>query len=209
MPLSISHIAEDIFARMANERRDAFLEVTGLAAEADTAFIHSLPELATCEAQIEPVGGRAFDGASRVDVVVRLRPGVAAAFELKLGTTRLSKRRFDNEWFQPCAPSHADRRWSGNVMAVLDRRFENHVADELAVRTGGERLQLIRPWFLVARKAVLQALCNDPPAFGSAVRQLAFEDVVACFGGRDAFNLLVRSMLDINYFDEWVLNDAG
>ncbi len=94
-------------------------------------------------------------------------------------------------------------------MAVLDRRFGNYVADGLAVRAGGERLQLIRPWFLVARKAVLQALCNDPPNFGSAVRQLAFEDVVACFGGRDAFNLLVRSMLDIDYFDEWVLNDAG
>lgn len=209
MALSISHIAEDIFARMANEKRDAFLEVTGLAAEADTAFVHALPELASCEAQIEPMGGRSFDGASRVDVVVRLRPGVAAGFELKLGTARLTKRRFDGEWLQPCAPSHADRRWSGNVMAALDRRFGNHVADELAVKVDGERLQLIRPWFLVARKGVLKALRNDPPSFGSAVRQLAFEDVVAHFGGREAFNLLVRSMLDVDYFEEWVLNDAG
>lgn len=209
MALSISHIAEDIFVRMVNEKRDAFLEVTGLAVEADIEFVHALPELATREATIEPVGGRAFDGASRVDVIVRLRPGIAAGFELKLGTTRLTKRRFDDEWLQPCAPSHADRRWRGTVMAVLDRRFGDHVADQLVVRADQECLQLIRPWFLVARKGILRALRNDPPNFGSAVRQLAFEDVVTSFGGRDAFNLLVRRMLDIDYFEEWALNDAG
>ena len=94
-------------------------------------------------------------------------------------------------------------------MAVLDRRFEGHTVTELAVRAGGERLELIRPWFFVARRAVLKAWKSNPPSFGSAVRQLAFEDIVAGFGGREAFNQLVRGMLEVDYFEEWVLNDAG
>jgi hypothetical protein len=74
----------------------------------------------------------------------RLRPGVATAFELKLGLTWLTKTRLDDEWLQPCVSSHGGRRWSGNVIAVLDRRFPNEAVTELVARTATERLKLTR-----------------------------------------------------------------
>jgi len=192
---------------MINHARESFLETTGLDVEADSTFIRSARELATCEANFEPVCGRTFDGACRVDVVVRLRPGMAAAFELKLGTTRLTKSRVDGEWLPPCLPSHGGRRWRGNVMAVLERRFLGATVDTLSVRTTNERLTLIHPWFLVARGSVLRAWKGDPPSFSSAVRQVAFEDIVSSFGNAEAFNRLVQGMLDIDFYNEWVASD--
>jgi len=40
---------------------------------------------------------------------------------------------------------------------------------------------------------------------------IAFEDVVAGFGGETSFNQLVQGMLDINFYKEWVAStpDAG
>jgi hypothetical protein len=207
MPLSLSHMAEDIFASMINHTREPFLELTGLKAIADPVFVHAVPELATCEVGFEPVCGRAFDGASRVDVIVRLRPGVATAFELKVGTTRVTKTRVDDEWLRPCVPSHADRRWRGNVMAVLERRFDGVSVETLRVRSHTERLALIQPWFFVARRCVLRAWKHNPPRFSAAVRQIAFEDVVDAFGNEETFNGLVRGMLAINYYKEWIARD--
>lgn len=209
MPPSLSHFAEDIFAEMANRSREAFIEATGLSAEADPAFVRSVSELAICEATFEPVCDRIFDGACRVDVAVRVRPGAAAAFELKLGATRITKTRVDDEWLQPCTPSHGGRRWKGNVIAVLDRRFEGAAVETLGIRIGSnaERLELIRPWCFVARRRILNAWRNSPPSFSSGARLIAFEDVVAAFGGAEAFNGLVCGMLDINFYDEWVARD--
>lgn len=210
MGFSLSHIAEDVFAAMVNAERSAFLRTSGLEAAADRTFVQSVSELATCEAQFEPVGGRSFDGACRVDVVVRVRPGEGVAFELKLGNTRLTKTRVDKEWLKTCVPSsHKDNRWSGNVLAVLDRRIHNQDDVELVVRTNGERLRLIRPWYFVARRAVLNAWSADPPSFSPNVRQLPFEQIVASFGGPDSFNQLVRKMVNIDYFTAWGLNEAG
>lgn len=207
MPLSLSHLAEDIVAAMANERRVAFIQAVGLGADTSPEFIESIPILATCEAQFDPVADRSFDGACRVDVVVRVRPGFAAAFELKLGTNRLTRARVDEEWLPPCTPSHQDRRWKGNVMAVLERRFAGTTVERLVVSADGERLELITPWYVIARRKVLNGWKRAPPQFSGAVRQVAFEDIVAGFGDPQAFNELIRRLLKIDYYDQWVAHD--
>jgi len=207
MTLSLSHVAECVLARIANQRRDAFMRVTGLAEDAEAEFIRDIPELASCEAHIEPVSGRAFDGACRVDVVVRIHPGAATACELKLGTTGLGKTRV-NKWLRPCMPSHGNRRWSGNAMAVLERQFSETFSGDLIARVGQERLRLTPAWVVVARRQVLRQWEKDPPNFSGAVRKVAFEDIVERFGGRQPFNALIREMLDVDYFEQWVLGES-
>jgi len=92
--------------KMVNRGREAVVSLFGLEDDVDSSFISSTRELATHDVPLAPIGGRSFDGASRVDVVVRYRPGMAVAVELKLGTTRLSRTRIDEEWLAPCGPSH-------------------------------------------------------------------------------------------------------
>lgn len=92
-------------------------------------------------------------------------------------------------------------------MAVLERRFTDTSVERLVVNVAGERLELIRPWFVVTRRKVLEAWKRNSPAFSDAVRQVAFEDVVAGFGGGAAFNELVRRLLEIDYYNEWVAHD--
>jgi hypothetical protein len=135
---------------------------------------------------------------------------VATAFELKLGTTRLSKTRVDDEWLACCTSSHNDRRWKGNMMAILDRRFSLPVDGDLTVELDGARHILTPTWFLVARRSTLSAWEGAGPAFSENVRRLAFEDVVDGFGGREPFNALVAEILAIDFYREWVLgNDTA
>jgi hypothetical protein len=132
---------------------------------------------------------------------------VATAFELKLGTTRLSKSRVDDEWLACCTSSHNDERWKGNMMAILDRRFSLPVDGDLTVELDGARHVLTPTWFLVARRSTLSAWKSACPAFSENVRRLAFEDVVEGFGGREPFNALVAEILAIDFYREWALGD--
>ena len=205
MTISLTHFAETIFAAMVNEHREAFLSLCKLADVADLKYVRTVKTLASCEAKLEPYGGKAFDGASRVDVVVRLRKDHAAAFELKLGLTRLNEKRVD-EWMQQCQTSHEGRRWRGNMMAILERRFPKPMAGELTAIVGEEQLRLERDWFVVARRVILQPWKdNDVLSKASShIKSLAFEDVVENFGGKEAFNDLIRRMLEIDFYDEWI-----
>ncbi len=214
MAVSLTHIAEPIFAAIVNRIREPFLDLCGLREQADLDFVRSVPELATCEAKLEPLGSRSFDGASRVDVLVRLRKGHAVAFELKLGTTRLSRSRIDEEWLRTCVPTHDNQRWGGNMMAILDRRFSESVPDELfaTIETGKgrsrERLLLSRFWFVVTRDEILSQWHTSSPSFSEFVRYCSFEDVVNRFGSQAEFNSLVHEMLNFDYHSVWKL-DSG
>ena len=171
---------------------------------------------AFCEVGLTPYAGRAFDGAARVDVIVALSDGRAVPFELKLGSTRLTKSRVDTEWLAECQPSHADSRWSGNMMAILERKFSG-VSDpcelvatvaQLAV-TVARTFVLTRDWFVVARRSVISRWKRAPPAFSSNARLLAFEDIVDDLGGKVAFNALVRPQLDdLDFYDTWLATDG-
>ncbi len=204
MPIALTHIGEEVFAALVNKQRDAFLDFCGLTDEADADFVKAVPELAACEVRFEPFGGRVFDGASRVDVVVRLRRDRAVPFELKLGSTRLNKARINDEWLAPCQPSsHTDRRWKGNVMAILDRRFSVPVPDDLIVKIEGEPITLTRNWFVITRRQTPKAWETSPPGFAEHVRFRAFKDVVDRCGGQNAFNPMIPEMLDFDFYSKW------
>jgi hypothetical protein len=207
--LSLTHLAESLFATMANENRMPFLSVCGLTEFANLDYVASVSDFAFCEGTLDRFGGRAFDGASRVDVVVRLRAGAAAAFELKLGETRLAKTRVDEEWLRPCEPSHDGRRWRGNMMAILDRRFLGPVPQDLFVTTTRDKVVLERDWFVVARQGTLDSWKTSPPNFGPHVRQVSFENVVHKLGGKDAFNGLVRRELEMDFYEDWIAAARG
>jgi hypothetical protein len=164
MNISLWHVAGVLFAEMVNRRRDEFFTLPALDQLADPEFVRAAKKIASCEVPLASFLGKTFDGAGRIDVAVRMRPGEATAFELKLGTTRLSKTRVDEEWLARCASSHGGRRWAGNMMAILDRRFPKPVAEELAAEVDGERLVLTPTWFVVAKRATLAAWQNLPPA---------------------------------------------
>ena len=208
MPLSLTHLAESLFVEMANQKRSAFLSVCGLTEFADLDYVARVPEFAFCEGRLARFGDRIFDGASRVDVVVRLRAGTAAAFELKLGTTGLAKTNVE-KWLKHCAVSHGGRRWKGSMMAILDRRFPKPVPQNLFVKTTDDQVLLERDWFVVARQRTLNSWKNSPPNFGDHARQVSFESVVHELGGKSAFNALVRKQLEIDFYDAWIASTKG
>ena len=205
--LSLSHVGEEIFAELINRRPESFLQVCGLVREADLDFMRQAP-VALCEVPFAQVDGKSFDGACRVDVVVRLRPDLAFPIELKLGHTRLSKQRFDREWLQFCKPSHGGRRWRGSVMAALDRRFSTPTTQELAMRVNQSVCMLTENWLLVVRRAVLDGWRENPPGLSQRGMVKSFEELVEALGGRTALNSVVRDVLgDRDFFADWGLSD--
>jgi hypothetical protein len=205
MTLSLTHLGESLFAAMINQQRESLLSLPGLRELVSSEFALSEPRIAFPETPLGRFDDRAFDGACRIDVAVLLKPDAATAFELKLGGTRLSAQRVNEEWLAPCATSHGGQRWKGNVMAVLDRRFSEPVDDQLTVTIGGRTLPLTPEWFIVARKETVNSWQRLRPSFSRNVGLIAFEDVVEGFGGEEPFNRLVREMLDVNFYREWVV----
>src|SRR5437016_3222403 len=98
-----------------------------------------------------------------------------------------------------CQRSQVSLRWKGNMMAILDRRFSPHVPEELIVNVKGELLTLTRDWFVITRRQTLKAWKTSQPDFGEHVHFKAFEDVVDRCGGQNAFNPMIREMLDFDF----------
>jgi hypothetical protein len=138
-------------------------------------------------------------------VVLWICPNLAVALELKLGATRLTKTRIDDEFLVDCRLSHNGSRIAGNMMAILDRRFEDiATADGLSVELETTEVELSRDWFVVTRQSVLDKwVGDDRPSFSSNTSCVTIGSLVTAFGGQQAFNTLVRELLDIDYFDEW------
>jgi hypothetical protein len=207
MAVSLTHFGEALIARMANELRGRFIELCKLGDDADAAFVNGAQTIAHCEVPLLPYRNVAFDGASRVDLVVRVATDRGIPFEVKLGATRLSKSRIDQEWLCGCEFSHRRKRFSGNVMSILERKFPQEVPlEDLRVKLNKDvSLKLTNTWFVIARHAVLKSWAAQArPAFSDRVRLLSFESIVDCYGGKDKFNALVREMLSFDYYDQWI-----
>lgn len=207
MAVSLSHIGEALIARIANRVPQRFLELCQLTGEADAEFVNSGEQIAHRELPLLPYGGIGFDGASRVDLVIRLSRDRAVPFEIKLGATRLGKLRVDGEWLCGCDFSHGKKRFRGNMMSILERKFPEGVPrDDLRVKLSDEvPLTLSHSWMVVA-KAIALKNWGAParPAFSEHVRFVSFESIVDCYGGKAEFNELVREMLAFDYYDAWV-----
>ena len=206
MPLKFTHIAESIVTEISNSKRQETIAALGLQSMADQNFINSLEQFAFRECSFEEHGGYLFDGTSKVDIALWLRPELAVACELKLGTARLTARRFETEFLVDCRKSHEGKRLAGNMMAILDRRFGNLApTDGLKVRLGDNSVTLDRNWKLVVQPSVLKRWkIGDRPNFSSYTSCVAINALVDAFGDAAAFNKLVKQMLDFDYFDSWI-----
>lgn len=206
MPISLSHFAEVMVSQMAERQRVGTVDALGLTDLADLDHVRSVKTFAFHECKLARHHGYIFDGASRVDVVLWIRPTLAVAIELKLGATRLTKTRIDDEFLHDCGTSHNESRIAGNMMAILDRRFGCIApADGLSVEIGDARVPLSRDWFIVTRQSVLDKWVGDArPNFSPNTSCVTIGTLVTAFGGKPRFNDLVRELLAIDYFDEWV-----
>lgn len=206
MPISLSHLGEVIVAGMAERERTATLDALGLTESADLNHVRAVDKFAFHERRLTRHHGYIFDGASRVDVVLWIRPDLAVALELKLGATRLTKSRIDDEFLRDCRTSHNGQRIAGNMMAILDRRFGRIApADGLSVDLDDAAVQLSRDWLVVTRASVLDKwVGDDRPNFSQNTTCVTIGALVTAFGGQQPFNTLVRELLDIDYFDAWV-----
>lgn len=204
MPISLSHLGEVILAEMADRKRYDILRTFGLDEAADLGFVNNLDRFAFPECQLAPHGGYLFDGASRIDVTFWIRPELAVACELKLGKTRLSKSRVNEEFLADCRLTHNRSRLAGNMMAILDRRFSSLApVDSLSVVLGDKPVPLSRDWFVVVQQRVLDRWTGDSrPAFSEHTMCISINTIVDAFGGKNPFNALVESLLAIDYYDE-------
>lgn len=217
-PVSISHLGESIVAEMANRRRIETIEALHLAALADRDHVLNIEKFAFTECRLCPLLGRTFDGASRVDVVLWVRQDLAVACELKLGTTRLSNTRINSEFLRGCAESHENKRWAGNMMAILERKFGVESPPyELCVEIGVASIPLAEDWIVIVQPSVLRNWNSaSRPEFSGHVRCHSVNELITAFGGKDEFNGLVQSVLNIDFYDSWIerepnskRNDSG
>lgn len=203
----MTHIGEAVLSRMINSLRWDFIELCGLSRLADREYVCDHPgTIVHSNANLLPYGGIAFDGASCVDLVVQVREDLGVPFELKLGETRLGKSRIDEEWLSGCALSHQGKRFKGNMMSILERKFPSTLlSDVLKARLPDGALPLTNEWIIIARSKVLATwIPPGRPSFSDKVQFLSFEKVVDRFGGKPAFNGMVRELLNIDFYTAWV-----
>lgn len=210
--MSLTHMGEALVARMANTLRADFLDLCGLLDHVDRTYVDDgIEPIAHVEVPLSPYSGRSFDGAHKVDLVVLLNRDLGVPFEVKLGGTRMTRHRVDEEWLDGCSLSHGGRRLRGNMMSILERKLPNELLrdglkDDLKVRLEPDRcVKLTEEWFVIARRNVLEgwngAAC---PSFSPRARLLDFETVVDRFGGREPFNDAVHDLLCFDYYDTWI-----
>lgn len=214
--LKLHHIGEPLVARILQELEAAgrlsnlVCERTHVSVEDDIAAgrlqrpIEFLPEKASLG--VSANGGEFMcDGAQKVDVLLSSSSQRAMAFELKLGEERLRTNEFQTRFLGECSTSHAGSRLKGTMISVLDRRFQGSEAAVLRASVSTTTWEVVRPWWLVVRKAVwLRWEQSGVPGLTSG-RFLVLEKVVQEFGGEEAFNDLVRELVYGNFFEAWGL----
>ena len=217
MPILLTHLGEEVVARMANRKPMEFLKALGLDEGVDPEHVKTTSEkgqFATAECPLAKLGDYGFDGASRVDVALWIKPNRAVALELKLGTTRLTKTRIDKELLADCQESgHKPPRISGSMMAILDRRFSQiseaarleSEENGLAVRIPEEQavVTLGQQWYFVTLAEVRKKWKDAMPAWENAI-PVTINDLVAETGGRSEFNAVVADVIPDDFYADWL-----
>ena len=148
----------------------------------------------------------AFDGMSQVDCAIaceRVFP-----IEVKLGTTRMAAGEFGRRFLAPCCfTKHVPPRVCGNMIAVLDGRFEDQTISEVPLRVEldeGNQVLLTLDWGLVVRREVFDHWArNSSPVMNRTCWIILFEDFVQAVGGADAFDSVVKDLVGYEFADAW------
>jgi hypothetical protein len=198
MPIGLTHLGEAIVQMLIEAQPNRFLELCGL----PQLGVHGSRVFR--EVELLPYAGKRFDGASRIDLIVPLNAVEALPVEVKLGETRLSKRRVDSEWLSGCRASHDGTRWAGNMMSILDQLVPTHAPEErLIAHANGTDFPLTHSWCVVVRRRTANAWSGpERPAFSRAT-VVAFDDLVAAFEP-EQFDEMIRRLLTFPYHQTWV-----
>jgi len=212
MTIDLTHVGEEITACMANNLRMEFFDVCRLQDLIESQHLTMVEgPLAHAEVSLCPYKDPSsdkvlsFDGKSRVDTVVLIRPDLGLPFELKLGTTGLNKGRVD-KWLAGRGDyTHGGNRIGGSMMSILERNFPGGSdRSDLRVRLeDGREVHLTEDWVIVARSETIDRWEANRPAFSNRVRFVKFERIVEQFGS-ERFNEEVRELVCFDYHDEWI-----
>ncbi len=199
MAIGLTHLGEAIVQRMIELRPNRFLELC----ERPQTGVHGGRVFR--EVELQPHGGRRFDGASRVDLVVPLSETEALPVEVKLGEARLSKSRVDSEWLAGCGTSPQDTAWTGNMMSVLDGLFPTPASSgRLVARVVAVGdYTLTQSWFVVVRRRTADKWQGvGRPKFLHA-KIVVFDDLAEEFQPAE-FDSIVKEILSFPYYDTWI-----
>jgi hypothetical protein len=196
MPIELTHFGEALAQTLIERRPRKFFELCGLNhTEIAGGRVYR-------EATLKSYNGRRFDGASRVDLIVPLSDQEAIPIEVKLGVTRLSKRRVDTEWLAGCRTTHGDTAWAGNMLSILDQLVPTNMQQErLIAQVDGNTFRLTHTWFVLVRRQIANTWENDPPSFSRA-GIIAFDELVTSFRPQE-FDAIVKELLSFPYYDTW------
>lgn len=165
-----------------------------------------------CNAGLSPIcidgNSYPFDGFSQIDCLLT-DSEKAVAIEVKLGTTRMAGAEFRNRFLTPCKWSkHIPPRITGNMIAILDGRFENSELSKFALSTAvasGLPLPVLQSWILLLRTEVWNKWASNPPRFNRPCSVLLFEDLVPAVGGAKEFDAIITKLVGGDFANSWGL----
>lgn len=199
-----THIAELIVAEMYNRST----AVRQLFAK-QLARLISLPESTTAipNLQLASCGPYQFDGAHKIDIAILDSTTLSCIpCEAKLGNDRLGKSEFEKRFLRPCGRSHGNRRITGSMIAILDRKLPDQCLNSsVLVSHEGNKYQVVPIWVLIVRESILNSWAkNGVPALSSTCITVSFETIVDSFGGKVPFNSLVGGLVNFDYYEKWI-----
>ncbi len=201
------HIGETILERIINHDSGYLLEKLGLTEHGFVAVHRQIPI-------VFPSTNVIFDGFSTIDLGLQFDDGTIFPIEVKLGQTGLARATI-NQKLTPCTLSAhtSEARISGNILAVLNRYFDNQLSDLIATDSlhawiNNQLYTVKAEWGIIARSRILASWLSYPPNFNGYQRTLSLEPLCSIYG-RDAFNSLVKDMLsEVDYFKRWIGKNA-
>jgi hypothetical protein len=203
--IRLTNLGEMLVQELIQRKPACFLKLSGLSPTHTAVYGGRV----FVEAKLEQHEGKRFDGASRVDLVVPLNATEALPIEVKLGDTRLSKSRIEDDWLnsRKASVSHKGTAWAGNMMWVLDRLVKDRVTHKpLKAKLDEVEYSLTAEWCLIVRKNIKEKWGEkggpNHPDFRHA-HIVVFEDLVSEFEQAE-FDSIVRDLVTFPYYDEWI-----
>lgn len=163
-----------------------------------------------------PRAGISFDGFQRLDLglLIRQSESLLIPIEVKLGKFGLGRSSIDNRLDNCKLSDHANKRISGNILAVLNRYFSPELLaaignDKLHAEINGEHVPVFDDWGIIARASIIRAWRNKDgcPRFNGKQKFIPLEEICPP-SKRNKFNELTLSVIKSDdYYRDWIEKD--
>ncbi len=205
--IEITHVAEFLIAEMYNRSPSVQRGLFEIMGQKNAWFNE---QFAVPELQLSTCGSYIFDGAHKIDVaILNTRTNLVIPCEAKLGLNRLNRSQFESRFLKQGGLSHGNRRIKGSMLAIIERKLpEGCLTEPIHVYHDGIDYELSSKWFLIIRHQILKSWRKSgKPRLSENCVIVTIEQIIEFFGGRKAFNVLVKEVLDFDYYSRW-LGDA-